>query len=85
MMESLALAKALEIESRAREEQWRRNEDLFYRDNARDPSPFVQWLVRMLAALIPRRKTIKKADRLEISRSACADGRCSDQAASCRV
>ncbi|OCI96724.1 hypothetical protein A6U86_13905 [Rhizobium sp. AC27/96] len=85
MMESLALAKALEIESRAREEKWRRNEDLFYRDNARDPSPFVQWLGRMLAGLISRRKATKKADRLEISRSACANDRCCDQAASCRA
>ncbi|TIX91966.1 hypothetical protein [Rhizobium sp. P44RR-XXIV] len=85
MMESFALAKALEIESRAREEQWRRNEDLFYRDNARDPSPFAQWLGRILAALIPRRTTTKKADRLQMSRSACANDRCSDQAASCRT
>lgn len=85
MMESFALAKALEIESRAREEQWRRNEDLFYHDNAREPSPFVQWLGRMFAALTARRKTTKKADRLEMSRSACVDDRCCDQAASCRV
>lgn len=85
MIESFALAKALEIESRAREEQWRRNEDLFYRDNARDPSPFAQWLGRMLAALTPRRTTTKKADRLEMSRSACVDRICCDQAASRRA
>jgi hypothetical protein len=60
MMESFALAKAVEIESRAREEQWRRNEHLFYLDNARDPSPFVQWLGRMLAASILHRRTTKK-------------------------
>ena len=30
MMDSIALAKAIELQCRAREEQWRRNEDLFY-------------------------------------------------------
>jgi hypothetical protein len=85
MMESIALAKALEIESRAREEQWRGNEDLFYRDNAREPSPFVHWLGRMFAALIARREATKKADRPEIGQSACNDSGCGNQAACSRI
>lgn len=85
MMESIALAKALEIESRTREEQWRRNEDLFYLDNAREPSPFVRWLGRMFAALTAHREATKKADRPEIGRSACDSSGCDTQAACSRI
>ncbi|MFK0165880.1 hypothetical protein [Rhizobium sp. NPDC090279] len=85
MMESFALAKALEIKIRAREEQWRRNEDLFYLDNARDPSPFFQWLGRMFAATRSHSKATKKADRPEIRRSACDGNNSCGQAACSRM
>lgn len=84
MMDSIALAKAVEIQNQAREEQWRRDEDLFYLDNARDPSRLFQWLGLMFAAARSRNRTMKRADRLEISRSACKGDNCCGQAASPR-
>jgi len=85
MMDSMALAKAIEIRNLAREEQWRRNEDLFYLDNARDPSPFFQWLGRMFAAMRSRYRAMKKADRPEIGRSACDGNDSCGQAACSRM
>ncbi len=85
MMDSIALAKALELQSIAREEQWRRNEDLFYLDYARDPLPFLHWLGRMVAGLRDRKRLMKKADRLETSRSACNSNDGCAQAASSRM
>ncbi|NTJ66917.1 hypothetical protein G6M50_19545 [Agrobacterium rhizogenes] len=85
MMDSMALAKAMEIQSLAREEQWRRSEDLFYLDNARDPSPFFQWLGRMFAATRSRYRAMKKADRPKIGRSACGSNNSCGQAACSRM
>jgi len=85
MMESIALAKAIEIRSLAREEQWRRNEDLFYLDNGGDPSPFFQWLGRMFAAARSRYRVMEKADRPEMGRSACDSKSSCGQAACSRM
>lgn len=85
MMESFALAKAIELQNRAREEEWRRNEDLFYIDNARDPSPLLVWLLQMLAAMRGHGAATKKADRLETSQSACDRKDCFPQAACSRM
>jgi hypothetical protein len=81
MMDSIALAKAIEIQCRAREEQWRQKEDLFYLDYGRDPWPFFTWIGRIFDAMRSYRNSIKKADRLEMGRSACDEDRCCDQAA----
>lgn len=83
MMESIALAKAIELQNRAREEQWRRKEDLFYLVHAREPLPFFLWLI--FAAMRGLNRTIKKADRPETSRSACDSSDCRDQAACSRI
>jgi len=85
MMDSIALAKAIELQNQAREEQWRRREDLFYLDYGRDPWPLFTCIGRMFAGLRSYRHSIKKADRLEMSRSACVDDSCCDQAASRRA
>lgn len=85
MMDSIGLAKAIELQCRAREEQWRQNEDLFYLDYGRDPWPLFTWIGRMLDRLHAAYKATKKADRLEISRSACDDDGCCGQAASSRI
>ncbi|MDK4704224.1 hypothetical protein [Rhizobium sp.] len=85
MMESIALAKAIEIRNLAREEQWRRNEDLFYLDNAGDPSPFFEWLGRRFAAVRSRYQAMKKADRPEMGRSACDSNTSCGQAACSRM
>ncbi|NLS18039.1 hypothetical protein HGP16_15870 [Rhizobium sp. P40RR-XXII] len=85
MMDSIALAKAIEIQSRAREEQWRQKEDLFYLDYGYETPPLFLWSGRMIAALSARRKPMKKADRLEIGRSAHDGNNCSGQAACSRI
>ncbi|MGG6896052.1 hypothetical protein [Rhizobium sp. BR 315] len=85
MMDSIALAKAIELQNQAREEQWRRNEDLFYRDYGLDPPAPLIWIGKMIAGLCSLRKPTKKADRREIRQSACDDNGCCGQAASCRV
>lgn len=85
MMDSIALAKAIELQNEAREEQWRQKEDLFYLDYGRDPWPLFTWIGHVFAGLHSHRKSIKKADRLKISRSACDDDSCCAQAASCRI
>ncbi|MBB3288713.1 MULTISPECIES: hypothetical protein [Rhizobium] len=85
MLESIALAKAIEIQSQAREEQWRQKEDLFYLDYGREtPRPFL-WIERMIAVLSAHRKPIEKADRPEIGRSACDGNGCGGQAACSRI
>lgn len=76
MMDSIALAKAIEIQSLTREKQWHCDEDLFYLDYGREPPQFFIWIERISAALNTRRKEMKKADRPEIGRSACS-GSCS--------
>ncbi len=85
MMESIALAKAIELQNQAREKQWRRKEDLFYLDYARDPLPLFSGLARICAATRGFIRTIKKADRPEISRSAYDSSACRDQAACSRI
>ncbi|NEI68198.1 hypothetical protein GR212_01335 [Rhizobium lusitanum] len=85
MMDGIALAKAIELQSLAREEQWRRNEDLFYLDYARDPLLFFHWLGRMVARLRLRRAAMKKANRPETGRFACDHDDGSDQAACSRI
>ncbi|ENN88865.1 hypothetical protein RHSP_11363 [Rhizobium freirei PRF 81] len=85
MMDSIALAKAIELQNQAREEQWRKNEDLFYRDYGLDPPRPVVWIGRVIAGLSALRTAIKKADRPEVGRSACDDGDSCRQAASCRA
>ena len=85
MLESIALAKAIELQNRAREQQWRRKEDLFYLVHAREPLPFFLWLGRIFAAMRRLNRTIKKADRPETSRSARDSSDCRDQAACSRI
>ena len=85
MMESMALAKAIEIRNLAREEQWRRSEDLFYLDNARDPLPFFLWLGRTFAVMRSRYRAMRKADRPELGRSACNSNNSCGQAACSRM
>lgn len=85
MMDSIGLAKAIELQNQAREAQWRGNDDLFYLDYGYEPWPLFAWIGRMLAGLRTHGKAIKKADRLEIGRSACDETDCCGQAASCRM
>ena len=87
MMDSIALAKAIELQLEAREEQWRTNEELFYRDYSLDPPALVIWAGRLITGLGALLAGMRKADRGDIHRSACDDcydKRC-DQAASCRA
>lgn len=84
MMDSIALAKAIDLQNQARENQWRRNEDLFYLDYGRDPWPLFTWIGRMFDWRRADRSTTKKADRKEFNRAACDDNRRCGQAASCR-
>ncbi|WP_146143942.1 hypothetical protein [Rhizobium sp. JAB6] len=83
MMDSMALAKAIELQSLAREEQWRRNEDLFYLDYGFEPPRLFIWIGRIFAVLNTRRKAMKKADRPETGRSACNGNDSCGQAAAC--
>ena len=85
MMESMALAKAIEIRNLAREEQWRRSEVLFYLDNARDPLPFFLWFGRTFAAMRSRYQAMRKADWPEMGRSACDSNNSCGQAACSRM
>lgn len=82
-MDSMALAKAIEIQSLAREEQWRCDEDLFYLDYGLEPPRLFIWIERIFAASGIRRKAMKKADRPEIGRSACSGSDGCSQAAAC--
>lgn len=85
-MDSMALAKAIEIQSLAREEQWRCDEDLFYLDYGLEPPWLFIWIERIFAGSGIRRKAMKKADRPEIGRSACSgNNRCSQAAACSRM
>lgn len=63
MMDSMALAKAIEIQSLAREEQWRCDEDLFYLDYGLEPPRLFIWIERIFVALSTRLQAMKKADR----------------------
>ncbi|MFS8047973.1 hypothetical protein [Rhizobium sp. BR 314] len=87
MMDSIALAKAIELQTQAREERWRRNEDLFYHDYSMDPPALVVWAGRLITGVGAFVAAMKKADRRDVRRSACDD--CEDtgcdQAASCRA
>lgn len=85
MMDGIALAKAIEIQSLAREEQWRRKEDLFYLDYGIEPPRLFIWIGRMFAALNTLYKAMKKADRPEIGRSACDSNDSCGQAACSRM
>ncbi|MGY5799970.1 hypothetical protein [Rhizobium hainanense] len=85
MTESMALAKAIEIQSLAREEQWRHNEDLFYLDYGIEPPRLFIWIGRMFAALNTLYKAMKKADQPEIGQSACDSNDYCGQAACSRM
>ncbi|AYG65245.1 MULTISPECIES: hypothetical protein [unclassified Rhizobium] len=85
MMDSIALAKAIEIQSRAREEQWRQKEDLFYLDYGRETPRLFLWIGRMISASSAHHKPTEKADRPELGRSACDSNSCSGQAACSRI
>ncbi|KAA1174535.1 hypothetical protein FP026_02815 [Rhizobium tropici] len=85
MLESIALAKAIEIQSQTREEQWRQKEDLFYLDYGHETPRLFLWIERMIAALSAHRKPIGKADRPKIGRSARDGNSCSGQAACSRI
>ncbi|GES50445.1 hypothetical protein Rhsp01_29700 [Rhizobium sp. NBRC 114257] len=83
MMDSMALAKAIEIQSLAREEQWRCDEDLFYLDYGLEPPRLFIWIERIFVALSTRLQAMKKADRPEMGRSACdSNARCGQAACS---
>ncbi|TWB50389.1 hypothetical protein FBZ98_106375 [Rhizobium sp. ERR 922] len=83
MMDSMALAKAIEIQSLAREEQWRCDEDLFYLDYGLEPPRLFIWIERIFVALSTRLQAMKKADRPEMGRSACdSNTRCGQAACS---
>lgn len=60
MMDSIGLAKAIELQNQAREAQWRGNDDLFYLDYGYEPWPLFAWIGRMLAGLRTHGKAIKK-------------------------
>ncbi|MBB3424805.1 hypothetical protein ACK83U_01680 [Rhizobium sp. WW22] len=83
MIDSMALAKAIEIQSLAREEQWRCDEDLFYLDYGLELPRLFIWIERIFVASGIRRKAMKKADRPEIGRSASSGNDGCSQAAAC--
>ncbi|OEC98559.1 MULTISPECIES: hypothetical protein [unclassified Rhizobium] len=85
MMDSMALAKAIEIQSLAREEQWRCDEDLFYLDYGLEPPRLFIWIERIFVALSTRLQAMKKADRPEMGRSACDSNTSCGQAACSRM
>ena len=85
MMDGIALARALEIQNLAREEQRRRNEDLFYLDYGLEPPRLFICIGRMLAALGSRHEAMKKADPPEIGQPACDGNDYCGQAACSRM
>ncbi len=85
MMDSMALAKAIEIQSLAREEQWRCDEDLFYLDYGLEPPRLFIWIERIFVALSTRLQAMKEADRPEMGRSACDSNTSCGQAACSRM
>lgn len=84
MMDSIALAKIVELRNKTLQEQWRRNDDAFYQHYGHEPPVLFTWLGDLLDRTHAWLKT-KKADRPEIGRSACDGGDCRAQAASARM
>ena len=83
MIDSIALAKSLELQNESRQALWSRDEDAFYEQYGAEAPILFAWLGRLLDRL-QASIAHEKADRSDDGRSAFNDLDCSGQAACAR-